>query len=188
MKRLGLGFNLKTVILATLLPLFGAGLFIVFAAVQGIPALRYDPAYFTSDYAARFDSPRAVIAELDVAFKTGDRELAAELQGLRRPRNLPHNPRFFGAMLWERTGDYAGYMYWDSDTWERHMVQTLEVGDRWVLAPEDASFFLRTGLWLRTWLPIAVVYWIAEVVALIVIALAARGRRWGRQWYGLEKP
>ena len=188
MKRINLKlqFNWKTVIVSTLLPLLAAGAFALFATIQGWPALRYDPAYFEEPYRAKYDSPREALNALEQVFKTNDAGLLAEVQGLRRPRPVSTNPRLFGAMLWERSGDYYSYMYWDPTNWHRTLIQTLEVNGRWVVAPEDAYFFLRSGLWLDTWKPIAYIYWLAELAVLIVASLNHLAKRWRRQWYALD--
>lgn len=188
MKRIKLEFNFKTVAMATLLPVMVAAVFVLIGAVQGIPALRYDPQHFTPDVAARYDSPRTVLDGLQVVFETGDRDLLAEVEGLRRPRDVVQNPRLFGALMWERTGDYWSYMFWDSQTWARVHIHTIEVNGRWVVAPEDAYFFLVTGLWLNTWTPVALVYWLAETVTVLVLAFRQRARRWERELYMLDQP
>lgn len=187
MKHIKIQFNFKSVAIITLLPLLGAGIFILIGTVQGIPALRYDPAYFSAEHAATYDSPREVLFGLEEVFKTGDRQLLAEVEGLRRPRSVARNPRLFGALMWERDEHYFSYMYWDSETWDRYLVHTEQRDGRWIVVPEDAFFFLRTGLWLRAWLPIAVVYYIAEVVGLFIWALTTRAERWRRQWYAIDK-
>src|SRR5690606_17062651 len=182
-RRIRLEFNFKTVAIATLLPVLVAGLWVLFAWVQSLTARRYHPRLFTPEVAARYDPPRTVLDGLAVVFKTGDRELLAELEGLRRPRPVVHNPRVSGSVRWQRTDDYWTYMFWDMQTWERVPGHTIELNGRWILAPEDAGLFVATGLWLNSWAPMALVYWLAEVVPALGLAFRQRATRWERGLY-----
>ncbi len=157
-----------------------AAVFIAIASAQGIAALRYDDALFAEAYQQKYDSPRAALDGLEQVFRTGDRTLLKELEGTRRARPLLMTSDLFGAVMWSREHNLYSYMYWDADTFDRYLFHLDEIGGRWVVVPEDAYFFLRTGLWQATWLPIALVYWLAEIAALFVIGLARMSRRWQR--------
>ncbi len=166
---------------AAILPLLVAGGFLAVASLQAAPALRYDPAYFAEPYLSRYDSPRAVLEVLEQqVFKTGDLALTAEIQGLRRAYPLPHNARLFGGVAWQFDDPFLAYLFWDYQTYERYPVYVEEVNGRWVLVPPDAVFYWRTGLWQRAWLPVALPWWMAVLVALLMFGLSRLADKWRR--------
>ncbi len=169
---------------AAILPLLAAGVFLAYAGILSIPALRYNPAYFAEPYLSRYDSPRAVLEVLEQqVFKTADPALTAEIEGLRRAYPLPHNARLFGGVAWQFDDPFLAYLFWDYQTYERYAVYLEEVNGRWVLVPTDAVFYLRTGLWKRAWLPIALPWWLAELAALLVYVLGRLAEKWRREGF-----
>ena len=149
--------NLRRVLAATLLPLVLAGLFVL--GVKALGLVRYDPAYFTAEYAEQYDTPGAVARALEGALQSGDRELLAELQGLRRPAAFETNPKIIFIMLWERDDRYFTYMYLDMQTLRPHPHYVEKVKGRWVVSPADAHYYLHSGRWLVVFTPLAIVWW-----------------------------
>lgn len=181
LRRLGLGLNLPTILLATALPLIVAVLYVGITELAGMPALRYNPSYFSDEYVARYDVPGAVVIDLERALRTGDRHLMAELQGLRRPVVFPTSPNVRMTILYEATDRYFSYLFWDTRTYDRFPYHVEQVNGRWVVAPEDAYYYLHSGRWVRTWLPLAEIWWIVEVVTLAATAAYHLMLRWRRE-------
>jgi len=169
--------NLRRVLVATLLPLVLAGLFVLVVQVQGM--VRYDPAYFTDTYIEQYDTPGSVARALEGVLQTDDRELLAELQGLRRTAAFETNPKIIFIMLWERDDRYFTYMYLDMQTLRRYPHYVEKVKGRWVVAPADAHYYFHSGRWLVVFTPLALVWWVLEIVVvlgLLVYRLSARLR------------
>lgn len=169
--------NLRWFLAAALAPPVLAGLFVLVVQIQGIR--RYDPAYFSETYAERYDTPGAVVRALESALQTNDRALLVELQGLRRPAAFETSPKLIFVMLWEHGDRYISYLYFDMGTYKRHMHYVEKVRGRWVVAPPDAHYYLHSGRWLLVFLPVAIVWWLLEIVVILgvlVYRLSARLR------------
>jgi hypothetical protein len=169
--------NLRRVLAATLLPLVLAGLFVL--GVKALGLVRYDPAYFTAEYVEQYDTPGSVARALEGVLQTNDRALLAELQGLRRTAAFEADPKIIFIMLWERDDRYFTYMYQDMQTLRRHPHYVEKVKGRWVVAPADAHYYLHSGRWLVVFTPLALVWWVLEIVVmlgLLVYRLSARLR------------
>lgn len=169
--------NFRWPLTAALLPLLLAGLFVLVVEAQGL--VRYDPTYFTATYAERYDTPGAVVRALERALQTDDQALLAELQGLRRPASFETGSSMIFVMLWERSDRYISYLYLDMQTYERYVHYVEQRGDRWVVAPPDAYYYLHSGRWLTVFTPVALVWWLLEMVVILmmlVFRLSARLR------------
>lgn len=174
--------NLRRVLAATLLPLVLAGLFVLAVQVQGL--VRYDLAYFTAEYAERYDTPGAVARALEGALQTDDRELLAELQGLRRTAAFETSPKIIFVMLWERDDRYFTYMYQDMQTLRRHPHYVEKVKGRWVVSPSDAYYYFHSGRWLGVFMPLAIVWWVLEIVVVLGLLVYRLSARLRREMYG----
>ena len=174
--------NLRTALAAALLPLLLAGLFALVAEVQRFG--RYDPAYFTEEYRRRYDSPGAVARALGEALRSGDEALLAELQGLRRPVSLHTGPGMIFVMLLESDDRYFTYLYFDMDTYRRYTYNVEEVNGRWVVAPEDLYFYFHSGRWWRVFLPLALTWWIVEIVVVLGVWIFHRSARLRARLFG----
>jgi len=177
--------NPWTALVAALLPLMLAGLFALAAQIQMVG--RYDPTYFSEAYLEKYDTPGSVARALGDALRTGDEVLLAQLEGLRRPVPLHTGPGVIFVMLLESDDRYFTYLYFDMDTYKRYVYHVEEVNGRWVVAPEDLRFYLRSGRWLRVFLPIALTWWSLEAVVVLgvwVFRLTARLR--ARMWGGVD--
>ncbi len=143
-----------------LLPLLLAGLFILFVLVQ-IP-FRYDISYFTPQYQELYDGPGDVAAALEEVLRTGDSRLYSELTGLRREARTPEaNPNMVLTIVLEVDElGYFHYLYYDVRTYRRAVYYIKEVGERWVVIPEDAIFAFNSGRWLVTFTPLAAIWWV----------------------------
>ncbi len=176
-----LALNLRTVLLLAVIPLIVAALYILITTLCGLPALRYDPAYFSEAYRRRYDTPNAVVTALEDALRRGDRALLAELQGLRHPWDFPTSPNVRATILYEATDRYLSYLFWDTRTYDRFPYHVEKVNGRWVVAPQDAQYYLYSGRWSGTWLPLALIWWVMELTALIANLIYRIARRWRRE-------
>ena len=178
--------NLRWVLAAALLPLVLVGLFMV---VQVQSVSRYDPAYFSEVYAERYDTPGAVARALEGVLQTDDRALLAELQGLRRLAAFKTSPKLIFVTLvryttWERGDRYMSYLYLEMDTYKRHMHYIEQVGERWVVSPPDAHYYLHSGRWLVVFTPLAIVWWFLEIVVTLAVLAYRLSARLRAQMYG----
>jgi hypothetical protein len=178
------GYNVHTALIVAAVPLAAALVYIVVTKLSGLPGLRYNPAYFSEEYLSLYEVPSAVVTDLEAALRSNDSEAVAALQGLRRPRPMMTSPNMRLALLYEASETYLSYLYWDTRTYERLAVHVQLVNGRWVVAPEDAHFFLETGKWMATWLPPALIWWIVELAVLLVVMFYRATRRWRLQTYG----
>jgi hypothetical protein len=157
--------DLRWVLLIAAVPLIIAAIFIGGVWISG--TFRYDAIYFTDAYREMYAAPGTTAMKLAEAIQTGDQQLLAELQGLRRPADFPTNPDIIFVMLWEREASYITYFYMDIQTYDRYMYHLEEVEGRWVVSPADAYYYLRSGEWLSVAMPIAIVWWFLEIVVVI---------------------
>lgn len=184
----------RNMLIATLMPIACAALFVVATWLSGLN--RYDSSYFTDEYLERYGTPGTTAMVLAEALRANDTELLAELQGLRRPRKFATSPNMSLGLLYEITDTYHllhgvenapallhltvyySYMYYDTHTHKHYIHHFEEVRGRWVLAPEDAYYSLRSGDWLKVFVPISLSWWIAEVVFLLGHGVFRLTRRW----------
>ncbi len=156
----------RRILAVTVLPLVALGVYML--GVHLFRLVRYDSVYFSAAYAEEYDTPRSVFTALEQALQTGDQERLAELQGLRWPRSFPT-----GNIQWrecEEIGpDYYSYLYQDMETWEIYMYHTIYINGRWIAAPSDADFYLRSGLWVATFGPAAILWWLTEITILLTL-------------------
>ncbi len=179
--KLGLGYNVRTIAALTMLPLVAAGVYLLTTGIAGVPGLRYDPAYFSAEYVSRYNAPSAVIIDLERAIRSGDRQLMAELQGLRRPTTFPTSPHVRMTILYNVTDRYFSYLFWDTKTYDRFPYHVEQVGGRWVVAPEDGYYYFHSGRWLGTWLPLAELWWVFEATIVLMVGLYRLLIRWRRE-------
>ena len=174
--------NLRWVLAAALLPLVLAGLFVLVVQVQGLR--RYDPTYFSATYTERYDTPGSVARALEGALQADDRELLAELQGLRRLAAFKTSPKLIFVMLWEHGDRYISYLYFEMDTYKRHVHYVEQVEERWVVSPPDAHYYFHSGRWLVVFTPLAIVWWFLEIVVTLAVLVYRLSARLRVQMYG----
>ena len=174
--------NFRWVLTVALVPLALVGLFVLLVKAQGL--VRYDSAYFTATYAERYDTPGAVARALERALQTDDQALLAELQGLRRQASFETSPGMIFVMLWERGDRYISYLYMDTQTYERHTHYFEQVGERWVVSPPDAYYNFHSGRFLNLLLPIAITWWLVEIVVTLVVVVFRASARLRERLYG----
>lgn len=173
-------YNRSVWILAILaFPLMVLG--IVAAAAQVGALVRYDPAFFAEPYVALYGTPGAAAQALELALQEGDDSLLAELQGLRRPRRFEANSSISFVELWDRNDWYVTYLYFDELTYQRYLYAFEQVGERWVLAPDDLYYAMRSGRWKELFLPLAAGWWILAGIGLAATWLLRSSRRF-REW------
>ncbi len=148
------------------------------AAVAQVSVLvRYDPAYFSEPYIARYGTPGAAAKALESALQTDDVSLLAELQGLRRPRRFGTSPTISFAELWDSNDWYVTYLYFDELTYQRYLYSLEQVGERWVVAPNDLYYAMRSGRWKEIFLPVAVGWWVLGGIGILITWLLRSSRR-----------
>lgn len=167
-------------ILAVLaLPLMVLG---IVAAVTQVSALvRYDPGFFTEPYIVRYGTPGAAARALERALQKDDASLLSELQGLRWPRRFEVSQDISFVELWDRSDWYVTYLFLDELTYQRHLYAFEQVGERWVLAPDDLNYAMKSGRWKGFFLPLAVGWWVLGGIGFVLMRLLRRSRRF-REW------
>lgn len=150
-----------------MVPMIIAGLFVATVKVRGLS--RYDPALFNEVYRERYNTPGAVARALESALQDADEELLQDLQGLRKPAQFQTSPKMILVMLWEQGDRYFTYMYFDMDTMKRHPHYIEKVKGRWVVAPADGHYSFHSGRWLSVWLPLSIIWWLVEAVAVLAL-------------------
>lgn len=171
--------RLRWIAMVILLPLGLVGLLALLTQLYGL--VRYDPAYFAPAVVDRYDAPAEVGRVLEQALQTGDRAQLAELQGLRWPARVASDPNIRFVKLLERTDRYMAYLYVNMETYERHVHYLEAVRGRWVVAPTDFFFYLRSGGWREHFWPFSVACWLAGGLALGFVWLVRTSERW-RAW------
>jgi hypothetical protein len=61
------------------------------------------------------------------------------------------------------------YLYFDELTYERYLYSFERVGDRWVVAPDDLYYVMRSGRWKEFFVPIAIGWWLLGGIVLVAI-------------------
>jgi hypothetical protein len=150
--------------------------------------VRYDPAYFTEAYAERYSTSGAAAKALEEALRASDFSSLAELQGLRWPRKLSADPNLTFIMLWESTDRYTTYLYFDQETYERHLYDFEQVGKRWVMAPPDLYHTMRSGRWRDVFLPVAIAWWLLGGGGIGIVWLSRNSMRFRAWLFGDPRP
>ncbi|HDQ72432.1 MAG TPA: hypothetical protein ENN19_10090 [Chloroflexi bacterium] len=175
--------TLLLILLATSLPLVVAGVFTLAVKLHGL--VRYDAAYFTAPYLERYKTPSDVAIALESALQNDDQALVAELQGLRRPvRFEKTGGGVILVMLWARDEPYLSYLYIDLRDLHRQTHYLEQVNGRWVVSPADIHYYFYSGRWKSVFLPIAIVWWLLELVTVVMwvvftVAARVRAERYG---------
>lgn len=126
---------------------------------------RYDPAYFTSEFLERYESPGSVAIGLERALREGDRQLMDELLGTRRGSPpLEPRPSLIFVFLLDREGGYFQYLYFNSIDYHRVIQYVKEQDGRYVASLADLYFYMDSGRWSEVAAPIAATWWILVVV------------------------
>jgi len=177
--------NVRTIAIITIVPLIFAALYVGLAALSGLPLLRFDADYFTPAYREQYAVPMDVVRPLEDALQAGDRAAYRDLTGLRVAPIFPRTDNLQMVTLLERTDTSYSYLFWDPTTLERYEFHVEYIKGRWVVAPADLAFYLRTGRWLRTWTPIAAAWWLLELTLLIIIGLNSLMKRWKQDAFAI---
>ncbi len=160
-----------------LAPLLIAGVYIL--GVQIHSQFRYDAAYFSSEYQAKYDSPGMVAIDLERALQQGDMTLYTELTGLKRFSDIlaPKPELHFSILIDVDEQGYFHYLYFDFDTYHRQTHYIKEINGRWLVVPEDAFFYFDSGQWLKVFMPIAISWWVLLIAIGIMKGLSYLGSR-----------
>jgi len=162
---------LYRIIVLVLLPIIIAALYVIFVLVQG--NFRYDKTYFTQEYQDKYQAPYLASGALEQAIQTGNNDLYAELTGLRGNQALPvTDPDIvYGVLLETDDNGYFHYMFINKHTYMRSMFYLQKVNDRWIVSPEDAHFHYYSDRWLKTVIPLGIVYWMILTVVELAVAV-----------------
>jgi hypothetical protein len=126
---------------------------------------RYDPAYFAPEYLEFYDTPGAVLADLERALHQGDQQLMDQLLATRR-RSPPLRPRptvefvFLAGM----EGDYLEYLFLDRQDYSRVIQYVRPENGRYIAAREDFYFYMDSGKWVDVAGPLAASWWIVVLL------------------------
>ena len=161
--------SLRWVLFVALMPLVVAVIYLLWLQLHGL--VRYDKAYFAQEYQEKYAMPGPTALALEGALKSDDQALIAELQGLRRPASFETSPKMAFTMLWERTDRYISYMYFDIDTYYRHMHYFEQVEGRWVVSPTDLYYMFYSGGWLKVFTPLSIVWWLVGTIVILVMVV-----------------
>jgi hypothetical protein len=165
--RVALPLGLSAVLVVLVVPFVVLGFLVLGVKLHNL--VRYDPAYFTSEYLERYDRPSQVVRILERGLQMGNATLLAELQGLRWPGRLETGATISFVKLSERTGRYETYLYVDAYSYERYEHHLEQVRGRWVVAPEDLRYLLYSGQWKGFFFPAAIAWWVLGLSALVFL-------------------
>lgn len=168
-------------VLAAVLPLILSAFYVLLVLV--LFPFRYDPVYFSEIYAERYPQPGSTALALDQALRTDNRELLAELEGLRWTVPLDTSPTLNLTVLLESDNRYRYYLYFDTKTYDRYTYAIEKVKDRWVVAPTDAHLYLYSGRWLRIAGPVTVLWWFLEITVLLMRWIFRASARYRESMY-----
>jgi hypothetical protein len=175
-------FGLAWPIAAALFPLVLLGLYVLAVQIHGL--VRYDPAYFGPEYTEKYGEPGAVARALETALQTGDQALMAELQGRRNPAEFEVSPSLIFIMLWDRTDRFYTYLYLDMSDLQRQVYYFEEVDSRYVAMKPDPYYYLHSGRWLVVFAPLALAWWLLEVVIVLILWVRHLSARLRDRMYG----
>jgi len=170
-----LGGTIRSILTVAFLPFAVLGAIMLAMRLYGW--IRFDPAYFTETQVERYGTSSAVARSLEKALQTNDEQTLAELQGLRWPARLKGSPGMAFVMLWERTDRYATYLYFDWQTYQRHLHPFEQVGGRWVVSPPDLYYWVRSGGWRCVFLRVAIGWWVLGAAGIGAVWLCRRSPR-----------
>ena len=163
-----------------MLPLLLAALYLLLAPRQLLG--RYDGQYFGAAYQQKYDGfDEVVAAGLDLV-RDPDVDLYRELSGLVEPDGVP-GVGLEGEVRLIRLMDdepphYRIVRYYEQ-AGSRSVVHFFTaVNGRWVMAPKDAYFYFHSGLWIQTWMPLSVSWWVLLLGIFITLLI----RQWAMQW------
>jgi hypothetical protein len=145
------------------IPVVIVGILFVVYFVQG--RTRFDPAYFTGDYLALYETPGGVARALEPALRNGDEELMHELLGTKRgPGVMESRESLIFALLYDVDDKYFHYLYFDASDYTRHIQYVKEQGERYIASRPDLYFYMDSGQWQRVAGPIAMTWWVLVIV------------------------
>jgi len=154
----------RAVFLLFLLPIAVATLLLLYYAMAR--GLRYDEAFFSPEYQARYNDIAGLLDDLERALRTGDQELLAAVRGTRgMPRSFAANPNVRFSVFLDKQGEYLNYLYFDTTNYRRYHEPVRQVDGRYVVAPLDLYYFMDSGRWLQVWGPLAVLWWLVLIIA-----------------------
>lgn len=178
--------TIRWILIVAFLPFAVLGVLVLAMWLYGW--VRYDPAYFTAASVERYSTSGTAARDLEKALQTQDEKQVAELQGLRWPRKLSTSPNLTFIMLWGSTGRYTTYLYFDQETYERHLYDFEQVNGRWVMAPSDLYYTMHSGRWRGIFVPVVIAWWLLGAAAIGAVWLYRNSARFRAWLWGNPKP
>ena len=146
-----------------LIPVVVVAFLFIISVVQGL--FRYDPAYFTEEYRARYDTPGSVAVDLERALQDGDENLMEELLGTRHsPKTMPARPDLVLTVMVSSSDKYFHYLYFETRSYRRDMRYVKERDGRFIASETDLYFYMDSGQWRKLAGPLAAIWWILVIV------------------------
>ena len=122
---------------------------------------RYDPAYFSPEYRDRYNTPGAVLTDVETALLHGDEQLMNQLLATRKgSRPLTARPEVGFVFMAGTQGDYLEYLFLDRQNYSRVMQYVREENGRYIAADADFYFYVDSGRWVEVAGPLAALWWI----------------------------
>jgi len=160
---------------AALLPVVAVAAFALVALAQRLG--RFDERYFDLNDRDAYSGPGAALLGLQDALRTGDDAAQAELQGRDDPHRFAAVPDAVLDGFLANGPHYVTYALFSPASQQRIVVNFEQVGGRWVFAPRDAYFYLRSGLWVPHAIRLTAASWLAAMLlAATQFWFAARAR------------
>ena len=144
-------------------------LFII-AAVQAVT--RYDATYFNAEYETRYPSPGLVASDVEQALRQGNETLWLETHGTSYMPAFEPNPNVIFATLLDTQGEYFNYLFFDFRTYDRYTYHVKSVNGRYVVADEDVYYYVDSGRWTATIMPLAYIWWLLILLYTAIKALS----------------
>jgi hypothetical protein len=141
-----------------MLPFAAIVLLFIIAAVQAVT--RYDAAYFNAEYESRYPSPGLVAGDLEQALRSGDAALWHAAHATSYTPAFEPNPNMIFATLLDTQGAYFNYLFFDFRTYDRYTYHVKRVGGRYAAVDEGVYYYVDSGRWTATALPLMYVWWL----------------------------
>lgn len=162
-----------------LLPAIVVALLFLYTAIE--ESFRYDPAYFTDEFLARYDTPGSVAIALEPVLREGDEEMMAELLGINRsPRDIKARPDLILTFMIDSDEVYFHYLYFDASDYNRLIQYVKKQNGRYITSEMDLHFYIKSGQWKVVAGPVAAAYW-SLVITLTIGVYAYRRMRIARE-------
>ena len=173
-----------------LVPFFIMGFILLLAFLQDLT--RYDQEYFSVEFQERYAVPSSLITELEIALMNADRQLLAEIEGVKTVnQQLKPNPNLRFMIMLESDSKYFDYLFMDTTNFQRYPQHLKQVNGRYVRVPEGLYYLVDSRKWVSTFFPITAIWWLLVIlftlgVWFFRVMAAFRRRRFGERDAGSQ--